>query len=74
MKFIHSPTQTRLFKPPSHYQSLHSREEQDLEFWKEVVVAFVNEKHNTETLQNGYLISMYQEGPLHEPYFIAIDN
>ena len=32
MKFIHSPTQIRLFKPPPYYQSLHSREEQDLDF------------------------------------------
>ena len=29
MKFIQSPTQTRIFRPLSHYQSLQSREEQD---------------------------------------------
>ena len=39
-----------------------------------VVVVFVEEKHNTETSQNGYPISMYQGGPPHEPYFIAIEN
>jgi len=27
MKFVRSPTQTRLFKPPPHYQSLKSRGE-----------------------------------------------
>jgi len=32
MKFVQSPTQTRLFKPPLHYQSLKSRGEQDLMF------------------------------------------
>ena len=32
MKFVQSPTQTRLFKPPPHYQSLKSRGEQDLMF------------------------------------------
>jgi len=32
MKFIHSPTQMRLFKPSLHYQSLQSRGEQDLNF------------------------------------------
>ena len=74
MKFIHSPTQTRLFKPPPHYQSLCSRGEQDSEFQKEVTVVFVDEKHNTETLQNGYPISMYQGGPPHKSYFITIDN
>ena len=31
-------------------------------------------KHNIETSYNGYQISMYQGGPPHEPYFIAIDN
>jgi len=29
MKFVQSPTQTRLFKPLLHYQSLKSRREQD---------------------------------------------
>ena len=29
MKFIQSPTQTRIFRPLSHYKSLQSREEQD---------------------------------------------
>ena len=32
MKFIKSPTQTRLFHLPSYYQSLYSREEQDPDF------------------------------------------
>jgi len=74
MKFIWSPTQTRLFQPPPHYQSLKSRGEQDPEFWKEVAPALVNQKHNTETARNGYQIVMFQGGPPHEPYFIAIDN
>ena len=50
MKFIHSPTQTRLFRPSSHYQLLCSRGEQDPEFWKKVAVAFIDKKHNTKTL------------------------
>jgi len=74
MKFIWSPTQTRLFQPPPHYQSLKSREEENPEFWKEVAMAFVDKKHNTETARNGYPIVMFQGGPPHEPYFIAIDN
>ena len=32
MKFVQSPTQTRLFKLPPHYQSLKSRGEQDPTF------------------------------------------
>jgi len=55
MKFVHSLTQIRLFKPLPHYQSLQSREEQNSKFWKEVATAFVEEKHNTETSRNGYL-------------------
>jgi len=47
---------------------------QDPVFWKEVATAFVDEKHNMETARNGYQIPMFQEDPLHEPYFIAIDN
>jgi len=34
MKFIQAPTQTRIFRPPPHYQSLKSRGEQDPVFWK----------------------------------------
>ena len=74
MKFIWSPTQTRLFQPLPHYQSLKSREEEDPEFWKEVAMAFVDQKHNTETARNSYQIVMFQGGPPHKPYFIAIDN
>jgi len=74
MKFVQSPIQTRLFKPLPHYQSLKFRDEQDLKFWKEVATVLVDKKHNTETARNRYQIPMFQEGPLHEPYFIAINN
>jgi len=56
MKFIRSPTQMRLFKPPPHYQSLKSRGEQDPEFWKEIAMTLVDQKHNTEIARNGYSI------------------
>ena len=59
MKFICSPTQTRLFQLPPHYQSLKSRGEQDPKFWKEIAIALVENKHNTEILQNSYPITMY---------------
>jgi len=74
MKFIWSPTQTRIFQLPPHYQSLTSRGEQNPEFWKKVAIALVKEKHNTETSQNDYSIVMYQGGWPHKPYFIAINN
>ena len=34
----------------------------------------MDQKHNTKTSRNGYPIVMFQGGPPHEPYFIAIDN
>ena len=74
MKFIRMPSQTRLFKPPPHYQALRSREEQDPTFWNEVATIFLDKKHNTDTARNGYQIHMFQGGPPHEPYFIAKDN
>jgi len=73
MKFVRTPSQMRIFKPPPHYQFLKSRE-QDPTFWKEVATAFVKRKHNTNTARNGFQIHMFQGGPLHEPYFIAINN
>jgi len=66
--------QTRLFRLPPHYQSLKSRGEQDPEFWKEIATALVDQKHNTEIARNSYPIIMFQGGPPHEPYFIAINN
>ena len=78
MKFVRTPSQTRLFKPPQHYQSLKSRGENDPIndpiFWKEIATAFLEKKYNTDTARNGHQIHMFQGGPLHEPYFIAMDN
>jgi len=74
MKFIQMPAQTRLFKPPPYYQSLRSRGEHDPIFWKEVATAFLEKKYNTDMARNEYQIHMFQEGPPHKPYFIAMDN
>ena len=74
MKFVRTPSQTRLFKPPPHYQSLKSRGENDPIFWKEIAAAFVESKYNTDIARNGHQIHMFQGGPPHEPYFIAMDN
>jgi len=74
MKFMKTLSQTRIFRPLPYYQALKSRGEQDLTFWKEVVTVFLDQKHNTKTSRNGYQVLMFQEGLLHEPYFIAINN
>jgi len=64
IKFIKFPTQTRIFQPLPHYQSLQSRGEQDLNFWKEIAIALVDNKHNMEIARNGYSIQIFQRGPL----------
>ena len=74
MKFVKMPSQTRIFQLLPYYQSLKSRGEQDPEFWKEVATTFLDRKRNTDISRNGCQIPMYQEGPPHKPYFIAIDN
>ena len=74
MKFIKSPTQTRIFRPPPYYQLLRSRGEQNYNFWKEVAIALVDNKYNMETSRNRYFINMFQERPPHELYFITINN
>jgi len=74
MKFIKTPSQTRIFRPPLHYQALKSRGEQDPAFWNEVAMTFLEKKHNMEISRNGYQIHMFQGGLLYKPYFIAIDN
>ena len=37
-------------------------------------MVFLEKKHNTDTSRNGYQIPMFQGGPPHKPYFIAINN
>jgi len=66
MKFVKTSAQIRIFRSPPYYQSLKSRGEQD--------PAFLDRKRNTDISRNGCQILMYQEGPPHKPYFIAIDN
>ena len=39
-----------------------------------MATAFVDNKYNTETSRNRYSINIFQEGPPHELYFIAINN
>ena len=54
MKFVKSPSQTRIFRLPPYYQSLKSRGKQDPIFWKEVATVFLNKKCNMETSRNEY--------------------
>ena len=51
MKFVYFPIQIRLFKLPPHYQSLHSRGEQDPEFWKKNNSGICKEKIQYKNLK-----------------------
>ena len=46
MKFIQSPMRTRIFNPLLYYKSIQAKDEQDSQFWQEVAVVFVDNKHN----------------------------
>ena len=37
-----------------------------------MVVAFLEQKHNTDTSKNEFLIFIYQGGLLYKPYFIPL--
>ena len=37
-------------------------------------MVLVNNKYNSETSRNGYLIKMFQGELPHKPFFIEIDN
>jgi len=39
-----------------------------------VATTLVDNKYNMEASRNRYPIRMFQEGPPHKPFFIAIDN
>ena len=64
MKFMKTPSQTRIFRPPPYYQALKSRGEQDPEFWKEVATAFVDRKRNTDV----------RNRPATEPVMLKVRN
>ena len=38
------------------------------------MIVLVDNKYNTETSWNRYMINMFQEGPFYELFFIAINN
>ena len=73
MKFIHLPAKTKSFSPLPHYKFICPKEEQDTQFWKELVVIFIEQRYNIEISQNRFLIFIYQGGPFHKLYFIVVN-
>ena len=72
MKFIQVSIQTTPFYLPPYYQSLWPQGEKDKQYWKEIVVIFLEKKHNADTTRKGLSIEMYTEGLPHKSYFIAL--
>ena len=61
-----------LFYPVLHYKSLQPQEEQNEQYWNEITIAFLEKKHNVDTIRKGFPIEMYIRGPLYELYFITL--
>jgi len=72
MKFLQALVKTTPFYPPPHYKSLQSNKEQDKQYWKEVAIKFLKQKHNADTTRQGFSIEMYIGGLLYKLYFIAL--
>jgi len=71
-KHMQSPVKTILFYLPSHYKYLKPKEEQDKQYWNEVAIEFLKQKHNANTTRRGFTIKMYIGEPPHEPYFVTL--
>ena len=72
MKFIQSSVKTVPFYPLPHYKFHQSQGEQNKQYWNEVVIKFLKQKHNADITRRGFPIKMYTGGPLHKPYFIVL--
>jgi len=49
IKFVYSFAKTKMFTLPPHYKLIQPKREQDSQFWKELAVTFVEQRHNMET-------------------------
>ena len=61
-----------LFYLLPYYKALWPQGEQDEQYWNEIAIKFLKQKHSTDTTRKEFLIEMYIGGPLHEPYFIVL--
>ena len=72
IKFMQALIQTTTFNLPPYYKSLQPHGEQDEQYQKEIVIAFLKKKHNTDIIRKDFSIKMYTGGPPYEPYFIVL--
>jgi len=69
MKLVQSLVKTTSFYPPPHHKSLWPNGEQNEQYWNEIAIKFLKQKHNADTIRHGFPIEIYIEELLHEPYF-----
>ena len=58
--------------PLSYYKLSKPQGEQDKQYWKEIAIAFLEQKHNTNITRKGFSIEIYTGWPPYEPYFITL--
>ena len=61
-----------LFYLPLHYKFLWPQGEQNEQYWNEIAVEFLKNKHNTNTIRREFSIEMYIGRLLYKPYFITL--
>jgi len=71
MKFLQSLVNIISFYPLLHYKSLWQKGEQDEQYWNEIAIKFLKQKHNVNITRSDFSIKMYIREPLYELYFIT---
>jgi len=73
MKFLQLPVKTVPFHLPPYYKSLWQKEEQNKQYWNEIAVEFLKQKHNVNITRWGFPIEMYMGGPSYKTLFHCIN-
>ena len=71
-KLLQAPVKTTPFYLPPYYKSLQPNREKDKQYWKEIAIEFLKQKHNADITKCEFPIKMYMKGLLYELYFITI--
>ena len=72
MVLMQSPTKTIPFYLPLNYKTLWPNRKWNEQYWKEIAVEFIKQKHNVDTTRQEFLIEIYTGGLPYESYFIAL--
>ena len=73
MKLVQSPVKITSFYLPFYYKSLQPNRKQDMQYWNEITIKFLKQKHNADTTRCGFPIEMYiGEPPSYKLYFITL--